>query len=389
MPKQNNTKPIAETTATDEQGNVLVADILLPEVHEKYQESLLTSLKQSLPDLVIDKLEAECNQLQIHGTGDKEGYSAVKTKIGDIKSTAAALEKKRKELKDPFKRMGEAIDAEAKRLDARLRGIQTKLEEKRKAIDDAIQAEKEAEERRLEARYADRVKQITDLGVTFNTVTFQVGLVSATPKQVRSLEDADFEVLLSKFESEIGMLKAEHERKAKEEEARRQRQEAEAAAAKEAADKAAAEKAAAEAEAAAAKAELERMRAELEAMKAAQAPKPEPAPIKPEPAPVQPEPTQTQVPSAQATGRTQRSSWAPTQPATTPTPQAEPAPVQPQQERSFTLTQSQIMRQRVKSFDKCRAIIIERVTNKDEKLTRQSLIDFINSLDAPTLCNFN
>lgn len=372
MAKQNNTAP-ATTTATDEQGNVIVAEIISP---EQYQASLIQTLKSEVPDMAIDQMEAECAQLQIHGTGDKEGYKAVTGKITAIKSLASQLDKKRKELKDPFRKIGEAIDAEAKRLDGRLRGIQAKLEEKRKAIDDAIAAEKEAEERRLTARYEARVKVLSDMGVPFNTVTFQVGLISASPAQIKALEDEPFEALCAKFKSELDMLKAEAERKAKEEEARKAKAEAEAAEAKRKADEAAAE-------AAAAKAEMERMRAELEAMKAAQA-----AAAAPAPQPTTTPPPAATAPPQAAQPRPSGPSWAPgaAAPAQQPT-QPAPAPAaQPKTETTFTLTESQVILQRIKGFDKARQLILARVSDSSEKLTRAGLVDFINALD-PTVCS--
>lgn len=396
MAKQTITQAQATTTATDEQGNVLVAEIISP---EQYQASLIQTLKSEVPDKAIDQMEAECAQLQIHGTGDKEGYKAVTGKITAIKSLASQLDKKRKELKDPFRKIGEAIDAEAKRLDGRLRGIQAKLEEKRKAIDDAIAAEKEAEERRLTARYEARVKVLSDMGVPFNTVTFQVGLISASPAQIKALEDEPFDALCAKFKSELDMLKAEAERKAKEEEARKAKAEAEAAEAKRKADEAAAELAAKNAE-------LERMKAELEAMKAAQAAAAAPAPqptTTPPPAATAP-PANQEPPvldhlarfpkgndfhtSQPAQPRPSGPSWAPgAAPQAQQQTQQAPSPAaQPKPESTFSLTESQVILQRIKGFDKARQLILARVSDSSEKLTRAGLVDFINALD-PTVCS--
>lgn len=348
-------------SATDEAGNAIPVEVISP---EKYEKSLVAQIKSEVTEQAIAQLKAEQKQLQIHGTGDKEGYKAVVSFITSIKSTAAAVENKRKALKDPFLKIGKAIDAEAKRIEDELRSIQADAEAKRKAIDDAIAAEKAAEERRLTERYEARVKRLTEMGVTFNTVTFQVGLVSATPNQVRNLEPEDFDALLAKFESELNMLKAEADRKAKEQEDTKRRLEQE----KIKADNALKEAEELRAKLAAMEAEARKKAAEIDAAQAAQATSQAQTPT----APLQPasEPAQTPSEPVQASATTppaaakQSPSWM---------PKAEP-------EQTFTLTQSQIIGERRKGFVQCQNNLLNYIGDANNKLTRAGLIQYIQSL---------
>lgn len=100
----------------------------------------------------IDTLKQRYTGLRIIGIDDKNGYEAVRTGLAELRSTRVAVEEARSTFKRPLLDIGNAIDAEAKRITAEIVNIEDPLRQEKKRIDDekdAIKAAKVAEEQRL------------------------------------------------------------------------------------------------------------------------------------------------------------------------------------------------------------------------------------------------
>ena len=232
---------------------------------EQYEAQLVDQVKRQLPETYIAEFKAYADKLVIVGPNDKDGYKTVQEAITTAVKARTSLDKKRKELKAPFKKIGEAIDAEAKRLTALLEPIENDLKAKKQEVDDFIEAERQRLENEKQERFNGRVTRMTEAGVSFNGIVYHAGVLNVSPTQVMEWEDEQFETELAKLVQEVELQRAAEARKAAEaEEAKRKAEEAEAA------------RKQAEEAAAAAEAENAALRARLAALEAAQAPAPEP-----------------------------------------------------------------------------------------------------------------
>jgi len=74
----------------------------------------------------------------------KEGYEQIKAGLKEVVSYRTSLEKKRKEIKQPYLDAGKLIDSEAKRITAQLLQLENPMKEAKQAVDDREKREKEA-----------------------------------------------------------------------------------------------------------------------------------------------------------------------------------------------------------------------------------------------------
>lgn len=102
----------------------------------------------------IDTLKQRYHGLKIIGLEDKAGYTAVKDGIAELRTTRVAVEDVRTTFKRPLLDIGNAIDAEAKRITHELTLIEEPLKQEKKRIDDEKEAIKQAklqeEQRKLQ-----------------------------------------------------------------------------------------------------------------------------------------------------------------------------------------------------------------------------------------------
>lgn len=196
---------------------------------DSYKESLLVQIRESVTDKMLGEMKAYCDSLSIAGINDKAGYEAVQKAITKVVKTRTAVDAKRKELKAPFKEMGEAIDAEAKRITALIQSVEEPLKQKKKEIDDFAEAERQRLELEKQARYENRVRSMSDMGVTFNSVFFQAGVLNYSVTQVKEWTDEEFATEFAKMQAECDLARqAEERRRQAQEEAERLAREAQA-----------------------------------------------------------------------------------------------------------------------------------------------------------------
>lgn len=196
---------------------------------DSYRESLLVQIRESVTDKMLAEMKTYCDSLTIAGINDKAGYDAVQKAITKVVKTRTAVDAKRKELKAPFKEMGDAIDAEAKRITALIQSVEEPLKQKKKEIDDFAEAERQRLELEKQARYEDRVSLMSQAGVSFNSVFFTAGVLSYSMTQVREWNDEEFQTEFAKMNAECALARqAEERRRQQQEEAERLANEARA-----------------------------------------------------------------------------------------------------------------------------------------------------------------
>lgn len=213
--------------------------------------------KFNLADSRIAQLKKEFGGIRIAGLEDKHGYKTAKEALAVLRPLRTGIEKKRKDLKEDYLRVGRAIDAEAKRLT----GLLLEIEDPIKAEVDRIDAEKEAEKKAaaeaLEQKINQRINLLISLGMAFDGAYYRIGeTVTVGVVDVRAMSDETFSTLTDAVKAEAEKIAAEKAAKEAAEKAERERMKAEQ---KRLADEA--EKIQRELQ------ELERMKAELQAQK--------------------------------------------------------------------------------------------------------------------------
>lgn len=186
------------------------AEVITPEVLDSQVDLIgKTAVAQySITDAALAELESKWKDRTIQGPSDKVGYELVRTGIAELRSLRNRVEDKRKELKEPFLRAGQSIDAEAKRIATRLQPLENALKAEKERVDNEIEAIKRAE-------YERRVKSLREAGFLFDGRVYQIGLLIVHSGQIESMEPEAFTNLI-----ESGKVEADRIRK--EEEARRE-----------------------------------------------------------------------------------------------------------------------------------------------------------------------
>jgi len=113
-------------------------------------------IEYPIADATIDQLASRYMPLTIGGVDDTAGFANVKKARIEIKGLRCDVENKRKALKKDALDWGRAVDAEAKRITAKLTPIESHLQQQEQAVVDekerAKAAEREAAAKRLQAR---------------------------------------------------------------------------------------------------------------------------------------------------------------------------------------------------------------------------------------------
>ena len=169
-------------------------------------------VKYNVSNAAIAQMEAEYLPLTIKGVEDKGGIAAVHEARIIVKNKRVEVEHTRKELKADALTWGKKVDAEARRITAKLQPIEDHLrqeEDKVKAEKARIRAEAERKE---EERLQFRVNLLQQLGR-------QVSIVN-----IKAMSDEEFQIAYDQAKAEH---EAEQARLAKEEEDRKALEESE------------------------------------------------------------------------------------------------------------------------------------------------------------------
>lgn len=119
----------------------------------------------------IKEITDKCNQANVVGIDDKEGYKAVQNTIAALVKHRTGIENKRKSLKQVGLRYNTAIDSEAKRLTKIIQDLEVKQNDKKKKIDDLLKA---AEDKKT-SQLKERKDFLFANGVVFNGQVYRIG----------------------------------------------------------------------------------------------------------------------------------------------------------------------------------------------------------------------
>jgi len=184
---------------------------------DKLIETTLVELKKStVTDEALAHLRNECTALSISDINDLKGYNAVKAAATKVKKIRTSLEAKRKELKEPAIRFGEALDAEAKRIKEQLVPLEEELNKKKQDYEDAVEAAKREE-------YQRRVNLLTANAYQLVNGFFVCGPIQVHSDELAKITDVQMDVYVQHGQEELKRREAEEQRR--QEEAERQRQE--------------------------------------------------------------------------------------------------------------------------------------------------------------------
>lgn len=128
--------------------------------------------KFNVTDAAIAELAQNFLILSIDGIDDKEGKNSVSSARKIVKGYRVDVDKRRKELNADALEYQRRINGEAKRITALLEPIENHLENEEKKISDEL--EKIAKEKQdiIEARYADRIAKLIEIGFKFTGKIF-------------------------------------------------------------------------------------------------------------------------------------------------------------------------------------------------------------------------
>lgn len=121
----------------------------------------VTGFLQTITDETIDHMADRFKSLKVNGLADKKGYELVKAAARECVKARSAIAKEHKELKEESLRTGQMLDAEKRRLTAKVDAIEVCLEAELQAVkleEERIQKEKD------DAAYAIRLQLLTAAG---------------------------------------------------------------------------------------------------------------------------------------------------------------------------------------------------------------------------------
>lgn len=199
-------------------------------VEENYTQSQLA--KYNITDEMIAKMESDYMKLFVKDCNDTANYEIVKQAKKVVASGRIEVEKTRKQLKAESLEYGRKVDAEAKRITAKLLPIEKYLQQQ----EDIVAKENERRENeRLTAireKHDERVEILVGMGMTFNPIDskFRLNGLSIVDQMLNIMDDEAFDQFAKQVnkESEIIALKqAEADRLAKEENEKQERIKAE------------------------------------------------------------------------------------------------------------------------------------------------------------------
>ena len=120
-----------------------------------------TAFLQTVTEDTIDDMAARMLSLKVNGLTDKKGFELVDTARKECVKARGAITKEHKELKEESLRAGQALDAEKRRLIAKVEQVEVHLEAELQAVkieQERIQKEKD------DAAYAIRLQLLTAAG---------------------------------------------------------------------------------------------------------------------------------------------------------------------------------------------------------------------------------
>jgi hypothetical protein len=182
----------------------------------------------------LKRMNEEALETKVISVEDKQGYAAAKAAKGRMVMARNDIERKRKELKQPYLDAGKHIDAAAKELTALIESGEAHLAAECKKVEDHEAEVKRKKEEARAAAIAARKQVVLAFKPVVSGLGYQVGGVVITDREIEAMPDSDFSAKSKLMESERKRLDEEQERMAahmarlKELEAKEAQREAEA-----------------------------------------------------------------------------------------------------------------------------------------------------------------
>lgn len=133
---------------------------------------------------------------------DLQGYSFIVDGMKSLKKTRTSIEKRRKELTEPALKYQRELKAEADRLTERIETIETHLDKQKQWFENATKAEQERV-------FNLRIAQLTENGFELSNGFYIAGAIHLSGDKVKSLDDSEFDFYIEQGKKEKARKEAE------------------------------------------------------------------------------------------------------------------------------------------------------------------------------------
>lgn len=133
---------------------------------------------------------------------DLQGYSFIVDGMKSLKKTRTSIEKRRKELTEPALKYQRELKAEADRLTERIEKIETHLDKQKQWFENATKAEQERV-------FNLRIAQLTENGFELSNGFYIAGAIHLSGDKVKSLDDSEFDFYIEQGKKEKARKEAE------------------------------------------------------------------------------------------------------------------------------------------------------------------------------------
>jgi DNA repair exonuclease SbcCD ATPase subunit len=133
---------------------------------------------------------------------DLQGYSFIVDGMKSLKKTRTSIEKRRKELTEPALKYQRELKAEADRLTERIETIETHLDKQKQWFENATKAEQERV-------FNLRIAQLTENGFELSNGFYIAGAIHLSGDKVKSLDDSEFNFYIEQGKKEKARKEAE------------------------------------------------------------------------------------------------------------------------------------------------------------------------------------
>jgi hypothetical protein len=133
---------------------------------------------------------------------DLQGYSFIVDGMKCLKKTRTSIEKRRKELTEPALKYQRELKAEADRLTDRIENIETHLDKQKQWFENATKAEQERV-------FNLRIAQLTENGFELSNGFYIAGAIHLSGDKVKSLDDLEFNFYIEQGKKEKARKEAE------------------------------------------------------------------------------------------------------------------------------------------------------------------------------------
>ena len=158
--------------------------------------------KFNLADAGIAELKKKYKGLKVKDKDDQNGITKVTEAYRDVVKVRTTLEKKRKEVKEPYVKIGKDIDEEAKRLTNLILEVENPLKSEYEKIKQWEKEEEERKEAERQEKIKKRVGELTGAGLVFNGEFYVINEISMDIVTIEKMSEADYDFLLAKVKIE-------------------------------------------------------------------------------------------------------------------------------------------------------------------------------------------